>query len=134
MITGTVVYIPMGNFNPMDTCCNYRRYRRVPSSIGQCVCRLYGDYTITLEKILKSYDALMSILEWEEDDGGYEYPIGTCPKAKFTCKSFREAIINGWLPNKNTIKDELIQAALHPKRVQYSMSQCEDMEDYFNNI
>lgn len=30
--------------------------------------------------------------------------------------------------------DELIQAAAHPKRVQYSMDQCEDPEEYFNNI
>lgn len=35
---------------------------------------------------------------------------------------------------RHLYKDELIQAAAHPKRVSYAMSQCEDPEEYFNNI
>lgn len=50
------------------------------------------------------------------------------------CKGDMEYPTTDEIFKRHLFHNELIQAAAHPTRVSYAMSQCEDPEEYFNNI
>lgn len=74
---------------------------------------------------------------WQDEEDYYELYSAIFDEDVYDDKGnplTSEYIGDHYVYRRFLFHDELIQAAAHPKRVKYAMNQCEDIEEFFNNV